>query len=78
MNMIEERSFQFALKIIQLVKVLREFKEYVFADQILRAATRALVLMLPKREQDNLKRTLFLKWQLLLKKQEKLDIGYVY
>ncbi len=30
--MIEERSFQFALKIIQLVKFLRESKEYVFAD----------------------------------------------
>ena len=32
-------SFQFALKIIQLVKVLREAKEYVFADQILRSVT---------------------------------------
>ncbi|MEW7293024.1 four helix bundle protein [Aquimarina sp. 2304DJ70-9] len=38
--MIEERSFQFALKIIQLVKVLKEAKEYVFADQILRSATK--------------------------------------
>ncbi|WP_299252119.1 four helix bundle protein [uncultured Aquimarina sp.] len=37
--MIEERSFQFALKIIRLVKFLRESKEYVFADQILRSAT---------------------------------------
>ena len=37
--MIEERSFQFALKIIVLVKVLRKQNEYVFADQLLRSAT---------------------------------------
>ncbi len=37
--MIEERSFQFALKIINLIKILRKQKEYVFADQLLRSAT---------------------------------------
>ncbi len=37
--MIEERSFQFSLDIIKLVKKLREKKEYVFADQLLRSAT---------------------------------------
>ena len=37
--MIEERSFQFALKIIVLVKVLRKQNEYVFADQLLLSAT---------------------------------------
>jgi len=37
--LIEERSFQFALKIIVLVKVLRKQNEYVFADQLLRSAT---------------------------------------
>jgi len=37
--LIEERSFQFALKIIDLIKILRKQKEYVFADQLLRSAT---------------------------------------
>jgi len=37
--MIEERSFNFALKTIKLVTVLREKKEYVFADQLLRSST---------------------------------------
>ncbi|GAA4274769.1 four helix bundle protein [Aquimarina gracilis] len=37
--MIEERSFQFALRTITLVKALRKANEYVFADQILRSAT---------------------------------------
>lgn len=37
--MIEERSFQFALSIINLVKILRIKREYVFADQLLRSAT---------------------------------------
>jgi len=71
MNMIEERNFQFALKIIQLVKSFENPKNMYFLIKFY-ALLQALVLMLPKREQDNLKRTLF------LKKQEKLDIGYVY
>lgn len=37
--MIEERSFEFALKTIGLVKVLRKKEEYVFANQLLRSAT---------------------------------------
>ncbi|MFH6603737.1 four helix bundle protein [Maribacter algicola] len=37
--MIEERSFQFALEVIKLIKVLRAKREYVFADQLLRSAT---------------------------------------
>ncbi len=37
--MIEERSFQFALGVIKLVKILRDKREYIFADQILRSAT---------------------------------------
>ncbi len=37
--MIEEKSFQFAIQIISLVKILRYHKEYVFADQLLRSAT---------------------------------------
>lgn len=37
--MIEEKSFQFALSIINIVKTLRSKKEYVFADQLLRSAT---------------------------------------
>ncbi|WP_420601307.1 four helix bundle protein [Flagellimonas sp.] len=37
--MIEERSFEFSLSIIKLVKELRKLKEYVFADQLLKSAT---------------------------------------
>ncbi len=37
--MIEERSFQFSLTIIKLVKELRILKEFVFADQLLKSAT---------------------------------------
>lgn len=37
--MIEERSFEFSLNIIKLVKDLRSNNEYVFADQLLRSST---------------------------------------
>ena len=38
-GMIEERTFEFALKTIKLTKKLRKNREYVFADQLLRSAT---------------------------------------
>lgn len=37
--MIEERSFEFSLNIIKLVKDLKSNNEYVFADQLLRSST---------------------------------------
>ncbi len=37
--MIEEKSFQFALELIKLIKILREHREYIFADQLLRCGT---------------------------------------
>ncbi|MFD2098690.1 four helix bundle protein [Flagellimonas iocasae] len=37
--MIEDRSFEFSLKIIKLVKNLKENNEYIFADQLLRSST---------------------------------------
>jgi len=37
--LIEERSFQFSLRIIKLVKGLKSNKEYIFADQLLRSST---------------------------------------
>ncbi|MDC6363442.1 four helix bundle protein [Muricauda sp. SP22] len=37
--LIEERSFEFSLRIIKLVKNLKENNEYVFADQLLRSST---------------------------------------
>lgn len=37
--MIEEKSFAFALKIIELSKILQDKKEFVFANQILRSGT---------------------------------------
>lgn len=38
-NLILNRSFDFALMIISLVKTLRSKREYVFADQLLRSGT---------------------------------------
>jgi len=37
--LIEERSFQFSLSVIKLVKDLKSNKEYIFADQLLRSST---------------------------------------
>jgi four helix bundle protein len=37
--LIEERSFEFSLRIIKLVKNLKENNEYVFANQLLRSST---------------------------------------
>jgi four helix bundle protein len=37
--LIEERSFEFSLNIIKLVKDLKNNNEYVFADQLLRSST---------------------------------------
>ncbi|WP_289623254.1 four helix bundle protein [Flagellimonas yonaguniensis] len=37
--MIGERSFQFSLRIIKLVKDLKENNEYIFANQLLRSST---------------------------------------
>ena len=38
-NIIKEKSFAFALKIIELYKVLREEKEYTLSNQLLRSGT---------------------------------------
>jgi four helix bundle protein len=38
-NIIREKSFEFALKIIALYKVLTEEKEYIFSKQLLRCGT---------------------------------------
>lgn len=37
--MVEKKSFEFAIDIIKLVQILRNHKEFVFADQLLRSAT---------------------------------------
>lgn len=37
--MIEERSFQFSLDIIKVVKDLKDNNEYIFANQLLRSTT---------------------------------------
>ncbi len=38
-SIIENKSFNFSIQIISLVKVLRAKKEFVFADQLLKSAT---------------------------------------
>ncbi|MEX2364578.1 MAG: four helix bundle protein, partial [Balneolaceae bacterium] len=38
-NVIQEKSFNFALSIIELYKILLQKKEYVISKQILRSAT---------------------------------------
>lgn len=37
--LIEERSFQFSLSMIRLVKDLKDNNEYIFANQLLRSST---------------------------------------
>ncbi|MCB0481271.1 MAG: four helix bundle protein [Flavobacteriales bacterium] len=38
-NVIQEKSFQFALKVIGLYKILQEQREYIISKQLLRSAT---------------------------------------
>jgi four helix bundle protein len=38
-NVIQDKSFDFALEIIQLYKILKENKEYILSKQILRSGT---------------------------------------
>lgn len=38
-NVIQTKSFQFALKIIELYKILTENKEYILSKQLLRSGT---------------------------------------
>ena len=38
-NLILDKSFEFALKIIKLFQILRENKEYILSKQLLRSAT---------------------------------------
>lgn len=72
--MIEEGSFQFALKIIVLVKVLRKQNEYVFADQLLRSAT-SIGANVAEAGAGQSKRDFIAKWQLLPKNPGKPGFG---
>ena len=38
-NIIVEKSFEFALKIIQLYKILKEENEFIISKQVLRSGT---------------------------------------
>lgn len=38
-NVIRDKSFNFALMIIEIVKILRNKREYVFANQLLKSGT---------------------------------------
>ena len=39
MGVVRDKSFQFALDIIQLSRELKKYREFVFADQLLRSGT---------------------------------------
>ena len=39
MNVVKEKSFQFVLDIVSLCRVLRQNREFIFADQLLRSGT---------------------------------------
>jgi four helix bundle protein len=38
-NVVQEKSYQFALKTIELVKILREKKEFTISQQLLESGT---------------------------------------
>ncbi len=71
---IDERTFKFSLLVIEVYKHLTYNKEYILSKQLLRSAT-SVEQMLKKLKQDKVKLTLFLKWVLQVKKQEKVNIG---
>jgi four helix bundle protein len=74
-NVIREKSFKFALRIIKLNKYLIEEKrEFVLSKQILRSGT-AIGALVEEALQGDLLRILFISYRMQTKKQMKQIIG---
>ena len=74
-NVVLNKSFDFALEIIELYKFLKSKNEFVISKQLLRSGT-SIGANIEEATQHKLKKTLQLKCLLLQKKQEKLVTGY--
>jgi len=73
-NLIQNKSFDFALRMIKLSKFLSGKNERIIANQILRSGLQ-LEPILKKLLELNLIRIFLQRLQYLIKKQEKLIIG---
>lgn len=69
-----QKSFAFALTIIQLYRQLQSEKEYILSKQLLRSGT-SIGANVMEASAGQSKKDLWLKCQLPQKKQEKLYIG---
>jgi four helix bundle protein len=73
-NIILEKSFNFALEIVELYKILKSNNEYILSKQLFRSGT-SIAQMLKKQLQHNQEKILFINYQFRRKKQENRDIG---
>ena len=73
-NLIQQKSFDFALSIIELYKMLIERKEYIISKQIFRSGT-SIGANIEESIGAQSKMISFPKYLFLIKKQEKLNIG---
>ncbi len=74
-NLVKEKSYKFALRVINLYKYIAETKkEFVLSNKFLDVVLQ-LVLILKKRLEDNQKKILSLKCLLAIRKHVKHIIG---
>ena len=76
-NIIYDKSFEFALKIIELYKILLSNKEYIISKQLLRSAT-SIGANVTESTAAQSKKDFFQNYLFHRKKQEKLNTGYCY
>jgi len=76
-NVIRDKSFQFALKIISLNQQLVRNKNYVVARQLLKSGT-SIGANVEEASAAQTKKDFIAKMALLLKKLGKQNIGFVY
>jgi len=72
-----DRSFDFAIQIIELYKILLERREYVISKQLLRSGT-SIGANIEEAGAGQSKRDFIAKMSIASKKQEKPGIGYDY
>jgi four helix bundle protein len=73
-NIIQQKSFEFALKIIDIYKSLNTQKEFIISKQLIKCGT-SIGANIEEAIAAQSKKTLSLKCRLLQKKQGRLDIG---
>lgn len=77
-NIIQIKSYAFAIRIVNAYKYLiEEHKEYVLSKQLLRCGT-SIGANIEEAIGGQSQKDFFAKLQLLIKKQEKQNIGLIY